>query len=68
MNKHTVIVIIASMVIAAPFVYAAWNIISLENLELRSSEHGRFSFFEISNGRSIEACNPSPFLTNFEAI
>ena len=66
MNKHMIIVIIASVIIAAPFIYAAWNITLLEKLELRSSEHGRFSFFEISNDRSIEVCNPSPSYVSFE--
>ena len=68
MNKHTIIVIIASVVIAAPFIYAAWNIVSLENLELRSSEHGRFSFFEISNNRAIEVCNPTSAYLSFNKL
>lgn len=68
MNKHTIIVIIASIIIVIPFAYSAWNIMTLENLELRSSQHGQFSFFEISNGRAIEICNPSPFYVSFDRL
>ena len=68
MNKHTIIVIVASVIIAAPFAYSAWNIISLENLEFRSSQHDRFSYFEISNSRAIEVCNPSPFYVSFDKL
>lgn len=68
MNKHTIIVIIASIVIAVPFAFSAWNIMALDNLELRSSQHGNFSFFEISNGRAIEVCNPSPFYVSFDRM
>ena len=68
MNKHTIIVIIASLVIASPFVYAVWNIVALDNLELRAAEQGRFSFFEISNGKEIQICNSSPFYVSFDRI
>ena len=68
MNKHTIIVIVASIVIAAPFAYSAWNIFTLDNLELRSSQYGQFSFFEISNGRAIEVCNPFPFYVSFDRL
>lgn len=68
MNKHTIIVIVASIIIVAPFAYSGWNILSLNNLELRSSQHDRFSFFEISNGRPIEVCNPSPFYVSFDRL
>ncbi len=62
------IVLAASLVIVSPFAYSAWNISALGGLELRSSQHDRFSFFEISNGRPIEACNPSPFPVSFEGL
>ena len=68
MNKHTIIVIIASIVIVVPFAYSAWNIFILNNLEIRSSQHGQFSFFEISNNRAIEVCNPSPFYVSFDRL
>jgi len=32
MNKHTVIVIISSIVIAGPFVFAGWNIYAAEQV------------------------------------
>ena len=68
MDRHTVIVIIASVAIFAPFAYAALNIHALQALEIRSSDPGRFSFFEIGNGRPIEACNMSPFAAGFERL
>ena len=68
MNKHSIIVIIASIVIATPFAYAAWNYVSLDSLELRAIEQGRFSFFEISNGKGIQICNSSPFYVSFDRI
>lgn len=68
MNKHTAIAIAASFVIAVPFMYAGANIVSLEQLELRSPDHGRFSMFEFSSDRTIEVCNALPFFTSFDLL
>ena len=68
MNKHTIIVIIASIVIAIPFAHAVWNYASLGNLELRASELGRFSFFEIITGKGIQICNSYLIYDSFDRI
>ena len=65
MDKHTSIVVIASIIIAIPFAYSFWNIYALENLQFRGTDDGRFSLFDMINSGSIEVCNPNPFLVNY---
>ena len=45
MNKHTIIVIIASIVIVGPFGYSAWNIFAADQLEIRWTEGEKFDYF-----------------------
>ncbi|HSG73583.1 MAG TPA: thr operon leader peptide [Nitrosopumilaceae archaeon] len=65
MDKHTTIVIIASIVIAIPFVYSGWNIYALDHLQLRGIDDGNFRFFDMINGGHVEICNSMPFFVNF---
>lgn len=65
MNKHTAIVIIASIAIAVPFAYSIWNIYALENLQFRGTDAGRFSLFDMIHSGSIEICNPMAFFVNY---
>ena len=66
MDKHTIIVIIASIVIAAPFVYSGWNIYASNYLQLHGTDEERFRFFDMISDGSIEVCNPFPFFVNFD--
>jgi len=65
MNKHTAIVIIASVVIAAPFVFAAWNIYAAGQLQFVGIEQEGFSYFDMINDGEIKVCNPLPFQVTF---
>ena len=67
MNKHTVIGIIASVVIAASFVYSGWNIYAADQLQFRGDEE-YFSYYEMMSEDSIAICNPLPFYVNFNGI
>ena len=66
MDKHAAIVIIASIAIAIPFVYSAWNIYALEHLEIKGTDDGRFRFFDLINSADIEICNSMPFFVNYQ--
>jgi len=68
MNKHTVIVIIASFVIASPFVFAAWNIYAAGQLQFSGIEQDNFRFFDMINSGKIAMCNPLPFYTSFDDV
>jgi len=68
MNKHTVIVIIASFVIAGPFVYAALNISAAQQVQFVGSEEKRFSYFDMINDGEINVCNPNPFYVVFDKM
>ena len=67
MNKHTAIVIIASVVIASSFVYSGWNIYAADQLQVRGVD-GLFSYFEMMSDGNIEVCNSFPFYVNFNKI
>ena len=68
MDKHSLIVIIALIVIAIPFVYSGWNIYAVNQLQIHGTDEERFRFFDMISDGSIEVCNPSPFFVNFNKL
>ena len=66
MDKHTAIVIIASIVIAIPFVYSGWNIYASDQLQVKGTDEGSFRFFDMINSGNIEICNSMPFFANIQ--
>jgi len=68
MDRHAIIVIIASFVIAAPSVFAGWNIYAVEQIQLVGFEQEQFSYFDIINDGGISICNPLPFYVTFNKI
>ncbi|MCY4490208.1 MAG: thr operon leader peptide [Thaumarchaeota archaeon] len=69
MNKHTVISIVAIIVIIIPFLYSGMNIYAAEQLQYRWGDVERFSFFAMSNSGYVEFCNPTPIwadIKNFQ--
>jgi len=68
MDKHVVIVVVASIVIAIPFVFSAWNIYSAEQIQLIGFNQEKFSYFDTINNGKISVCNPLPFYVTFNKI
>lgn len=68
MNKHSVITIIAIIVIIAPFAYSGLSIFGMQQLEYRWNNPGQFTFFTMSNHGDVELCNPMPFWISFENL
>jgi len=68
MNKHSIITIIAIIVIILPFVYSGLSIIGMQQLEYRWDNPGQFSFFTMSNHGEMELCNTMPFWISFEKL
>ena len=68
MNKHSIITVIAIIIIVSPFVYSGWSIVGVEQLEYRWDNPGQFSFFTMSNHGVIEFCNSLPFWISFEGL
>ena len=66
MDKHTGIVIIASIVIAIPFVYSGWNIYALDQLQIKGTNDIGFRYFDMINSGNIEICNSTPFFVNYQ--
>ncbi|MFB5631210.1 MAG: thr operon leader peptide [Nitrosopumilaceae archaeon] len=68
MDKHTVIVIIASIAIVIPFVYSGWNIYAVNQLQIHDTSEDGFRFFDMISEGKILICNPSPFFVNFNKL
>ena len=68
MNKHSIITIIAIIIITLPFVHSGFSILGMQEIEYRWSSPGQFSFFTMSNHGKMEFCNPLPFWISFEKI
>ncbi|HEY5735555.1 MAG TPA: thr operon leader peptide [Nitrosopumilus sp.] len=66
MNKHSIITIIAIIIIVIPFVHSGLSIVGNQQLEYRWDNPGQFSFFTMSNSGEIEFCNTIPFWTSFQ--
>lgn len=58
-NKHSIIVIIASIIIIGTFAYSFVNALSLENVEFRWHQKGSFDFIGMMHGGKIQLCNTS---------
>ncbi len=68
MNKHTAIVIIASFIIAGPFVFAAWNIYGIQQIQFVGTQEKKFNYFDMINDGEINVCNPNPFYVVFDKM
>ena len=68
MNKHSIITIIAIIVIVIPFAHAGLSIVGMQQLEYRWNNPGQFTFFTMSNHGYIEFCNSMPFWISFENL
>ena len=66
MNKHTVITIIAIIVIVAPITYSGFSILGVQQLEYRWDNPGEFTFFTMLNQGEMEFCNTIPFWINIQ--
>ena len=66
MNKHSIITIIAIIVIIIPFAHAGLSIVGMHQLEYRWDNPGQFTFFTMSNHGYMELCNSMPFWVTFE--
>ena len=66
MNKHSIITIIAIIVIITPFAYSGLSIAGMQQMEYRWDSPGDFNFFTMSNSGNIEFCNTMPFWTSFQ--
>ena len=68
MNKHTVIVIIAAVVIVGTLGFTAWNIVIAEQIQFRPASDGTFSYFSLINQEKLSICNPSPIYATFNEV
>ncbi|MCV0401507.1 MAG: thr operon leader peptide [Nitrosopumilus sp.] len=66
MNKHSIITIVAIIVIVTPFAFSGLSIFGMQQLEYRWDNPGKFSFFTMSNHGDVELCNPMPFWISFK--
>jgi len=68
MNKHSIITIVAIIVIILPFAHSGLSIMGMQQLEYRWDSPGQFSFFTMSNDGEMEFCNPMPFWISFQKL
>ena len=66
MNKHSIITIIAIIVIITPIAYSGLSIIGAQQLEYRWDNPGEFNFFTMLNEGEMEFCNTMPFWITFQ--
>ena len=68
MNKHTVIAIIASIVILGTVGFTISNIFMIDQLQLRIANADEFSYFKFINEERLSVCNTSSFYTTFNEL
>jgi hypothetical protein len=64
-NRHTVIVIVSIIVIAATLGYSSLNVVSAKDLQFRWHQSGSFDLLSIMFGGKLVACNNSDYPANF---
>ncbi|RDJ32562.1 MAG: hypothetical protein DWQ18_07100 [Crenarchaeota archaeon] len=67
-NRHSIIVIIASIVIVGTLAYSFVNATSVENIEFRWNQNSSFDYIVMMHGGKIELCNASEFPVTVRAI
>jgi len=68
MNKHTIIVIVASIVIIGSIGFSGWNIFASEQIQMKAIKEGYFSYFDLINSGEVLFCNPSSLPVSFKEI
>jgi len=68
MNKHTLIVIAASVVIAGTLIYSFSNITGLNDIQMRWYQKDGFDYLAMMAGGKIELCNPTTVPMNVNQI
>ena len=58
MNKHTVIVIVCSIVIVSTIGYSILNLILVDNLQFRDAKGEEFNLISLAYGGQLQVCNP----------
>ena len=66
MNKHTIITLIAIIIIVIPIAHSGLSIIGANQVEYRWDSPGQFSFFAMINNGEMEFCNNLPFWISFQ--
>ena len=67
-NKHSIIVIVASIVIVGTFTYSLVNALSSENVEFRWNQNGSFDYIVMMHGGNVQLCNTSEFPVSINGI
>ena len=68
MNKHTLIVIIASIVIIATLGFTTLSSFAINQLQFKAAEEEGFSYFKLIHERKIFVCNPTPFYASINEM
>ncbi len=68
MNKHTVIVLIAIIIIIGTFSYSFVNATTSSELQLRWYQKGSFDYLTMMAGGKVEVCNPTSIPIDFKKI
>ena len=68
MNKHTFIVIVASIVILGTVGFTISNIFVIDQLQFRVTNTDEFSYFRFINEEKLSVCNTSSFYTSFNEL
>ena len=68
MNKHTIIVIVASIVIVSTVAFTVWNIFLANGIEFSGANQNDFRYFGLINEENISICNPSSFYTTLNNL
>ena len=59
MNPHTIIVAIASVVIAGTVAFSAFGVVVADGIRLGAPDDEGFSYFRMINGEKVSVCNPT---------
>lgn len=68
MNRHNIIVIVASVVIAGTLGFSASGVVVAENIKFGASDGKDFRYFRVINSEKVAVCNPTILYANIYDI
>ena len=68
MNKHSIIVIIASIVIVVTLGFTVLSFFAINQLQFKTADKDGFSYFDLIHDKKISLCNPTPFYAKINEI
>ena len=68
LNLHVLVVVVASVAIAASVGHSVLNVVALDSVQAKWNDQSNFGFMTMLNGGVIDICNTAPVPASFNGL